>query len=50
MRMTHRDAIKWLRDNNVQKEDGTLYDYNEDIPEKPERHLTDTINQVTQNF
>jgi asparaginyl-tRNA synthetase len=48
--MTHREAIQWLRDENYKKDDGTLYDYGEDIPEKPERYLTDTINEVNDHF
>jgi hypothetical protein len=29
----------------VQKEDGTYYELGEDIPEAPERFMTDTINE-----
>lgn len=44
-RMNYSDAIKWLKDNNVTKDDGTFYEYGEDIPEAPERKMTDTINE-----
>uniref|UniRef100_A0A1A9W043 Asparagine--tRNA ligase, cytoplasmic n=1 Tax=Glossina brevipalpis TaxID=37001 RepID=A0A1A9W043_9MUSC len=44
-RMNYGDAIKWLKDNNVTKEDGTFYEFGEDIPEAPERKMTDTINE-----
>ncbi|XP_064539078.1 asparagine--tRNA ligase, cytoplasmic isoform X1 [Drosophila montana] len=44
-RMPYADAIKWLKENNVPKEDGTFYEFGEDIPEAPERKMTDTINE-----
>lgn len=44
-RMNYADAIKWLKDNNVTKDDGTFYEFGEDIPEAPERKMTDTINE-----
>jgi asparaginyl-tRNA synthetase len=44
-RMDYADAIKWLKDNNVTKDDGTFYEFGEDIPEAPERKMTDTINE-----
>ncbi|KAM8715717.1 hypothetical protein ACLKA7_002721 [Drosophila subpalustris] len=44
-RMTYADAIKWLKDNNVTKDDGTFYEFGEDIPEAPERKMTDAINE-----
>eukprot|EP00770_Monocercomonoides_exilis_P015670 MONOS_15620.1-p1 / transcript=MONOS_15620.1 / gene=MONOS_15620 / organism=Monocercomonoides_exilis_PA203 / gene_product=asparaginyl-tRNA synthetase / transcript_product=asparaginyl-tRNA synthetase / location=Mono_scaffold01290:325-2016(-) / protein_length=406 / sequence_SO=supercontig / SO=protein_coding / is_pseudo=false len=43
-RMTYMEAIQWLKDHDVKKEDGTYYEYPDDIPEKPERFLVDTIN------
>lgn len=45
LRMNYTDAIKWLKENNVTKEDGTFYEFGEDIPEMPERKMTDTINK-----
>jgi len=44
-RMNHSDAIKWLKENNVTKDDGSFYGDREDIPEAPERKMTDTINE-----
>ncbi|KAL5281144.1 NARS family protein [Megaselia abdita] len=44
-RMNYVDAIKWLKDNDVRKDDGTFYEFGEDIPEAPERKMTDTINE-----
>lgn len=43
-RMNYSDAIIWLRENGVKKDDGTFYEHGEDIPEAPERKMTDTIN------
>ena len=42
-RMTYSDAIKYLREHEIKKEDDTYYEYGEDIPEKPERTMTDQI-------
>lgn len=44
-RMDYSAAIEWLREHNVTKDDGTFYEHGEDIPEAPERKMTDTINQ-----
>lgn len=44
-RMDYADAIKWLKENDVRKEDGTYYEHGEDIPEMPERKMTDAINE-----
>ncbi|EDW27257.1 GL21125 [Drosophila persimilis] len=44
-RMNYSDAIKWLKENNVTKDDGTFYEFGEDIPEAPERKMTDAINE-----
>lgn len=44
-RMNYSEAIVWLKENNVTKEDGTFYEFGEDIPEGPERKMTDTINE-----
>ena len=49
LRMTYEDAIKWLNNNHVLTEDeenpGTQreFRFGDDIPESPERHMTDTI-------
>uniref|UniRef100_A0A4W3HI44 Asparagine--tRNA ligase, cytoplasmic n=1 Tax=Callorhinchus milii TaxID=7868 RepID=A0A4W3HI44_CALMI len=44
-RMNYTDAITWLKEHNYKKEDGTFYEFGEDIPEAPERMMTDTINE-----
>ncbi|XP_058825117.1 asparagine--tRNA ligase, cytoplasmic-like [Topomyia yanbarensis] len=44
-RMTYIDAIDWLKENNVTKDDGTFYELIDDIPEAPERKMTDQINE-----
>eukprot|EP00069_Balaena_mysticetus_P011197 bmy_07078T0 len=44
-RMNYSDAVVWLKEHNVKKEDGTFYEFGEDIPEAPERLMTDTINE-----
>ncbi|XP_062529086.1 asparagine--tRNA ligase, cytoplasmic isoform X2 [Bombyx mori] len=42
-RMTYIEAIEYLRANNITKEDGSFYEFGEDIPEMPERKMTDAI-------
>ncbi|CAO1423852.1 unnamed protein product [Diamesa hyperborea] len=44
-RMNYSDAIIWLKENNVTKDDGTFYEFGEDIPEAPERKMTDAMNE-----
>lgn len=44
-RMEYADAIKYLKDNNITKENGDFYQFGEDIPEMPERKMTDKINE-----
>lgn len=44
-RMEYSEAIQWLKDHDVRKEDGSFYEFGEDIPESPERKMTDTINE-----
>lgn len=44
-RMEYADAIKYLRDNKITKESGEFYEFGEDIPEMPERKMTDQINE-----
>ncbi|KAI6209960.1 Asparaginyl-tRNA synthetase [Aphelenchoides besseyi] len=44
VRMSHREAIQWLRDHDVKNEETKkAFEFDEDIPEMPERHLVDTI-------
>lgn len=44
-RMDYSEAIDWLKANNVTKDDGTFYEFGEDIPEAPERRMTDAFNE-----
>ncbi|XP_050417662.2 asparagine--tRNA ligase, cytoplasmic [Patella vulgata] len=44
-RMNYTDAIEYLKANDIRKEDGTFYEFGEDIPEAPERKMTDKINE-----
>lgn len=44
-RMNYTDAVEWLKKNNIKKEDGTFYEFGDDIPEAPERKMTDAINE-----
>lgn len=44
-RMAYADAIKYLKENNITKENGEFYEFGEDIPEAPERKMTDQINE-----
>jgi len=44
-RMNYSEGIEWLKANGVTKEDGTFYQFGEDIPEMPERKMTDAINE-----
>ena len=46
-RMNYTEAIEYLRENNIKKDDGTFYEFGEDIPEAPERAMTDKINEVS---
>lgn len=45
LRMNYTDAIDYLKEHNITKEDGSFYEFGEDIPEMPERKMTDQINK-----
>lgn len=45
LRMNYSEAIEYLKKNNITKEDGSFYEFGEDIPEMPERKMTDMINK-----
>ncbi|CAH0696874.1 unnamed protein product [Spodoptera exigua] len=44
-RMAYTEAIEYLREHNITKEDGSFYEFGEDIPEMPERKMTDEIGE-----
>ncbi|XP_043278024.1 asparagine--tRNA ligase, cytoplasmic [Venturia canescens] len=44
-RMNYTEAIEFLKEHGITKEDGTFYEFGEDIPEMPERKMTDMINE-----
>lgn len=44
-RMEYADAIKYLKENNITKENGEFYEFGEDIQEMAERKMTDKINE-----
>ncbi|XP_073476381.1 asparagine--tRNA ligase, cytoplasmic isoform X1 [Aquarana catesbeiana] len=44
-RMNYSEAITWLKEHDIKKDDGTYYEFGEDIPEAPERLMTDSINE-----
>ncbi|PVU97920.1 hypothetical protein BB561_000176 [Smittium simulii] len=45
MRMRYSDAIIWLNEHGIKREDGQDFEFGDDIPESPERLMTDTINR-----
>jgi len=44
-RMKYAEAIDYLKTNGITKENGEFYEFGEDIPEMPERKMTDKINE-----
>ncbi len=44
--MDYSEAIEYLREHDIKKEDGLYYEFGDDIPEAPERVMTDQINEV----
>eukprot|EP00033_Pygsuia_biforma_P000518 GCRY01000608.1.p1 GENE.GCRY01000608.1~~GCRY01000608.1.p1 ORF type:complete len:515 (-),score=138.08 GCRY01000608.1:159-1703(-) len=47
MRLSYPDAIQWLKDHKIYKNDETqeCYEFGDDIPESAERKMTDIINK-----
>ena len=45
LRMTYADAIAWLNEHGIAKEDGSPHVFGDDITEAPERRMTDIINR-----
>ncbi|KAI9804425.1 MAG: hypothetical protein M1825_001324 [Sarcosagium campestre] len=45
MRMKYSEAIEWLNENKILKEDGTPHIFGDDIAEAAERRMTDAINK-----
>lgn len=45
LRMNYSEAIEYLRKHDIKKEDGSFYEFGDDIPEAPERQMTDQINR-----
>lgn len=45
-RMNYSAAIEYLQEHKITKEDGSYYEFGEDIPEMPERKMTDEINET----
>ncbi|XP_063628579.1 asparagine--tRNA ligase, cytoplasmic [Cydia splendana] len=43
MRMAYTEALEYLKENNITKDDGSFYEFGDDIPEQPERKMTDAI-------
>lgn len=43
--MEYAEAIEWLKENNIRRDDGTFYEIGDDIPEAPERLMTDKIGE-----
>ncbi|XP_045192433.2 asparagine--tRNA ligase, cytoplasmic-like [Mercenaria mercenaria] len=44
-RMEYTAALKYLKENDIKKDDGSFYEFGDDIPEAPERKMTDAIGE-----
>lgn len=45
-RINHSDTIVWRKEHNIKKQQGTFHEFGKDIPETPERLITDIINET----
>ena len=44
--MNYTDGLEWLKANGIKNEEtGKFYEFGDDIPEMPERKMTDQINE-----
>jgi asparaginyl-tRNA synthetase len=43
LRMTYQDAIAYLKKHEITKDDGSFYQFGEDIPQAPERAMIEKI-------
>jgi len=43
--MDYSDGIKWLKEHDIKNPKGEFYEFGDDIPEMPERKMTDEINE-----
>ena len=43
--MRYTDGIEWLKEHDVKNPVGEFYEFGDDIPEMPERKMTDEINE-----
>ncbi|CAF0984043.1 unnamed protein product, partial [Didymodactylos carnosus] len=44
-RMNYTDGIEYLKQHDIKNEEGKFYEFGDDIPELPERKMTDEINE-----
>lgn len=44
-RMMYTEALEYLKAHGITKDDGSFYEFGDDIPEAPERKMTDQINE-----
>jgi asparaginyl-tRNA synthetase len=43
--MNYSDGIEWLKEHDIKNEADEYYEFGDDIPEMPERKMTDQINE-----
>lgn len=44
-RMAYREALQYCKEHDIKKEDGSNFEFGDDIPEAPERKMTDMIGE-----